>query len=144
MSVLEEINTDTLVFLQVTTGHPTVYTIVYSLHPTVYTIVYSLQSTVYTPYSLQVHKRVWPTAQRDAVFWSHMRKVEVTPEEAKQVTSYTWGQLYVWSVIHGTSYTCGQLTCACGQLYLGQVIHGASYTCGQLYMGPVILVASYT
>lgn len=25
---------------------------------------------------LQLHKRVWPSAQRDACFWSHMRKVE--------------------------------------------------------------------
>jgi len=25
---------------------------------------------------LQLHKRVWPAAQRDACFWSHMRKVE--------------------------------------------------------------------
>ena len=24
----------------------------------------------------QIHKRVWPTAQRDACFWSHMRKIE--------------------------------------------------------------------
>ena len=24
---------------------------------------------------LQVHKRIWPASQRDAVFWSHMRKV---------------------------------------------------------------------
>lgn len=24
---------------------------------------------------LQIHKRVWPTAQRDALFWSHMRNV---------------------------------------------------------------------
>lgn len=23
----------------------------------------------------QIHKRVWPTAQRDAVFWSHLRQV---------------------------------------------------------------------
>jgi len=38
----------------------------------------------------QVHKRVWPTAQRDAVFWSHMRQVEVTPAEAKQGIVDTW------------------------------------------------------
>ena len=25
---------------------------------------------------LQLHKRVWPAAQRDACFWSHMRKIE--------------------------------------------------------------------
>lgn len=24
---------------------------------------------------LQLHKRVWPTAQRDALFWSHIRKI---------------------------------------------------------------------
>ena len=25
---------------------------------------------------LQVHKRIWPASQRDALFWSHMRRVE--------------------------------------------------------------------
>ena len=25
---------------------------------------------------LQIHKRVWPTAQRDALFWSHIRKID--------------------------------------------------------------------
>ena len=24
---------------------------------------------------LQVHKRIWPASQRDALFWSHMRQV---------------------------------------------------------------------
>lgn len=24
---------------------------------------------------LQVHKRVWPVAQRDALFWSHIRRI---------------------------------------------------------------------
>ena len=24
---------------------------------------------------LQIHKRVWPTSQRDALFWSHVRRV---------------------------------------------------------------------
>ena len=38
----------------------------------------------------QVHKRVWPTAQRDAVFWSHMRKVSVTKEEAAQGVRDSW------------------------------------------------------
>lgn len=27
---------------------------------------------------LQLHKRVWPTAQRDALFWSHIRKIPPT------------------------------------------------------------------
>jgi collagen type IV alpha-3-binding protein len=27
----------------------------------------------------QIHKRVWPAAQRDAVFWSHIRKVQDLP-----------------------------------------------------------------
>jgi len=31
---------------------------------------------------LQVHKRVWPSTQRDALFWSHMRKVEPEDEDA--------------------------------------------------------------
>jgi len=39
---------------------------------------------------LQVHKRVWPTAQRDALFWSHMRSVEVTAEERAQGVVDTW------------------------------------------------------
>ena len=39
---------------------------------------------------LQVHKRVWPTAQRDALFWSHMRMVEVTPEEKAAGVIDTW------------------------------------------------------
>ena len=39
---------------------------------------------------LQVHKRVWPTAQRDALFWSHMRSVEVTPEEKAAGVIDTW------------------------------------------------------
>ena len=38
----------------------------------------------------QVHKRVWPTAQRDAVFWSHMRSVEVTVSEAEQGIVDSW------------------------------------------------------
>lgn len=25
---------------------------------------------------LQTHKRIWPANQRDALFWSHMRKIE--------------------------------------------------------------------
>ena len=31
---------------------------------------------------LQLHKRVWPAAQRDALFWSHMR--HVPPEKEWQ------------------------------------------------------------
>jgi len=38
----------------------------------------------------QVHKRVWPTAQRDAVFWSHMKQVDVTKEEAAQGVVDSW------------------------------------------------------
>ena len=38
----------------------------------------------------QIHKRVWPTAQRDAVFWSHMRQVEVSPSEAEQGVVDNW------------------------------------------------------
>jgi len=53
MSVLEEVNLDTLIFLQ-------------------------------------VHKRVWPTAQRDALFWSHMRQVSVTAEEAALGVVDSW------------------------------------------------------
>lgn len=25
---------------------------------------------------LQTHKRIWPASQRDALFWSHMRKIQ--------------------------------------------------------------------
>ena len=28
----------------------------------------------------QIHKRVWPSAQRDTCFWSHIRSVKVNPE----------------------------------------------------------------
>ena len=38
----------------------------------------------------QVHKRVWPTAQRDAVFWSHMKQVPPTPEEAAEGVVDCW------------------------------------------------------
>jgi len=38
----------------------------------------------------QIHKRVWPTAQRDAVFWSHMRRVETGPQERLQGVLDTW------------------------------------------------------
>ena len=37
-----------------------------------------------------MHKRVWPTAQRDAVFWSHMKQVDVTQEEAAQGVVDSW------------------------------------------------------
>lgn len=30
---------------------------------------------------LQLHKRIWPTAQRDACFWSHLRKVPSSDPE---------------------------------------------------------------
>jgi len=30
---------------------------------------------------LQVHKRIWPAAQRDALFWSHIRKVDLDCKE---------------------------------------------------------------
>ena len=33
---------------------------------------------------LQLHKRVWPAAQRDALFWSHMRCIDSSPQ------SQTW------------------------------------------------------
>ena len=42
------------------------------------------------PSLAQVHKRVWPTAQRDAVFWSHMQQVAVTAEEAAQGVVDCW------------------------------------------------------
>lgn len=29
----------------------------------------------------QIHKRVWPAAQRDAVFWSHIRRIDTQTEE---------------------------------------------------------------
>ena len=30
---------------------------------------------------LQLHKRIWPAAQRDACFWSHIRKVKPDPSQ---------------------------------------------------------------
>ena len=32
---------------------------------------------------LQLHKRVWPAAQRDALFWSHMRQLGKDPSLLK-------------------------------------------------------------
>ncbi len=32
----------------------------------------------------QIHKRVWPAAQRDAVFWSHIRRVQTDNQESNQ------------------------------------------------------------
>ena len=29
----------------------------------------------------QIHKRVWPSAQRDACFWSHMRSISNNDDE---------------------------------------------------------------
>ena len=49
-----------------------------------------LQVLEFSQTFLQVHKRVWPTAQRDALFWSHMRSVEVTPEEKAAGVIDTW------------------------------------------------------
>ena len=39
---------------------------------------------------LQLHKRIWPSAQRDALFWSHMRKVPKERNEAKDGIHSTW------------------------------------------------------
>lgn len=36
----------------------------------------------------QLHKRVWPAAQRDALFWSHMRQVPT--HEREEEFSDTW------------------------------------------------------
>jgi len=36
----------------------------------------------------QVHKRVWPSAQRDTCFWSHIRSVEHKPENSKDTSNY--------------------------------------------------------
>ncbi len=33
----------------------------------------------------QIHKRVWPAAQRDALFWSHMRNVPRDPSDDESV-----------------------------------------------------------
>lgn len=41
----------------------------------------------------QVHKRVWPTAQRDAVFWSHIR--EVPRDKSDDETVYN-----SWAVVN--------------------------------------------
>lgn len=38
---------------------------------------------------LQLHKRVWPTAQRDALFWSHIRKV-IPPDIEEDGAHDTW------------------------------------------------------
>jgi len=36
---------------------------------------------------LQIHKRVWPAAQRDALFWSHVRRV---PNDADRDAQDIW------------------------------------------------------
>ena len=72
MNVLEEFKT-TLIFHQVSTPRLCV-----------------LCSHFHIPSLAQVHKRVWPTAQRDAVFWSHMQQVAVTAEEAAQGVVDCW------------------------------------------------------
>ena len=36
---------------------------------------------------LQTHKRIWPASQRDALFWSHMKKVE---EDLDSETKDMW------------------------------------------------------
>lgn len=37
----------------------------------------------------QVHKRVWPAAQRDSLFWSHMRQVPIDETDDENVYN-TW------------------------------------------------------
>jgi len=37
---------------------------------------------------LQVHKRIWPAAQRDALFWSHIRRVEPRADDVDVVDSW--------------------------------------------------------
>ena len=78
MSVLEEISSDTLVFLQVRFSNNNE------------TKNVPFQVLQFNQTYLKVHKRVWPTAQRDALFWSHMRSVEVTPEEKAAGVIDTW------------------------------------------------------
>jgi hypothetical protein len=36
---------------------------------------------------LQIHKRVWPASQRDALFWSHVRRV---PNDADRDAQDIW------------------------------------------------------
>ena len=36
---------------------------------------------------LQIHKRVWPASQRDALFWSHVRRV---PNDADRDAQDVW------------------------------------------------------
>lgn len=38
---------------------------------------------------LQLHKRVWPTAQRDALFWSHIREIS-SSDPANGKAHDTW------------------------------------------------------
>jgi collagen type IV alpha-3-binding protein len=39
---------------------------------------------------LQLHKRVWPAAQRDALFWSHMRPIPSSPGRKAYDIADTW------------------------------------------------------
>ena len=38
-----------------------------------------------TVITLQIHKRVWPTTQRDALFWSHIRHIPSKDESNPDV-----------------------------------------------------------
>lgn len=44
----------------------------------------------------QMHKRMWPAAQRDAVFWSHMREVPLDKSDDKNV-------LNCWVVVNNST-----------------------------------------
>jgi len=57
-TVLEKIAPDTLIFLQVPK-----------------TLFLPAITEINSSLLFQLHKRVWPAAQRDALFWSHMRQV---------------------------------------------------------------------
>lgn len=52
----------------------------------------------------QIHKRIWPAAQRDALFWSHIRKIDqikssiLCPEDFNSTTHPEVKLLNVWIV----------------------------------------------
>lgn len=61
----------------------------YDWEPTVETMkVVEVVETSKTLVFHQIHKRVWPAAQRDALFWSHIEQMAGEGVEAEQVEQF--------------------------------------------------------
>lgn len=57
----------------------------------------------------QIHKRIWPAAQRDAVFWSHIRQIEdprpscLSKDDLSPVTHPELKLLNIWIVCNNST-----------------------------------------